>query len=749
MAKKIVIQFNDIPLSGIGFSYDVFINGLPIVYGNGESQVNVQYVDYGTIGYDTDVFVEIQTTLSATIANTIAWISARYSQSNINYYIVGDNIEVVVNVTDPVIVSFGDLNDNISAFSFTPSTSENINLRYFFQYKNIVNDEYLVQIYKKEFLGTPTEIHGKAILDKGSVKDHLELIRGTGWSLELEANLNVTLEDLYTENEQDLSVKIYKNGSLIFLGYVNPEGLFQSFVRDEWIITLDCVDGLGALSNLSFVDPDGFPFIGKMKGIDIVYNCLLRTGIKLPINVSINTFYDGLDIDDTTDILAKIYLNADRYQKIDNDTIMSCEEVLKSVLDLFCACITQENGEWYIYKPNELYNNSTVVFKTYSISNLYLGLKTKKLKATLGSHIDNFYPHHCNGDQMIQIKGSISKFRINYKYGFVSGILPNPKLIHDGSLNYEGWSVLDDFYLINDPTKASGFILKDGSFAVTAISLKSDNIAVVLDDLLSLKLNYIATLNDGSLGGKFLKMKIQVGTYYLKYTPKNNLSPISDAVDLAEWSIDSNSFYTLNLTGDSTIEVPIPKIPVTGDLTIGIVASVPFLTTGGLLIINELDIKPTSLGENASVGEFHTLERGTKISSNVKEVKTIYNGDNGGVLYLGAIFKQDKVTPTTTWNRKGRFESFPILQIAAEEEMRISQKPLQIFKGSVYGQIPYLSVIEIDNVTGEFMPIEYSYDTMTNISTMKLLELYSAEITDLIYKFTFDYGNVVKPTIKG
>ena len=47
----------------------------------------------------------------------------------------------------------------------------------------------------------------------------------------------------------------------------------------------------------------------------------------------------------------------------------------------------------------------------------------------------------------------------------------------------------------------------------------------------------------------------------------------------------------------------------------------------------------------------------------------------------------------------------------------------------------------------KFVNIEYSYDTISNITTVKCLELFSAEISDLIYKFTYDYGNTVKPTI--
>ena len=118
-------------------------------------------------------------------------------------------------------------------------------------------------------------------------------------------------------------------------------------------------------------------------------------------------------------------------------------------------------------------------------------------------------------------------------------------------------------------------------------------------------------------------------------------------------------------------------------------------------------------------------------------------------MYIGAIFKENGIDTTSLWNREKEFTSKPILQIAAEEELRISQKPLKKFTGSTFGYLRYLSVIKIDSITGKFMPIEYSYDTFSNISTIKSLELFSAEISDLVYNKTSDFGNTVKPTIKG
>lgn len=81
--------------------------------------------------------------------------------------------------------------------------------------------------------------------------------------------------------------------------------------------------------------------------------------------------------------------------------------------------------------------------------------------------------------------------------------------------------------------------------------------------------------------------------------------------------------------------------------------------------------------------------------------------------------------------------------------MRISQKPLKEFSGSFFGYLPYMSVLQIDGVQGKFMAIEYSHDTFTNIGSFKILELFSQELPDLRYNFTFDYGETVKPTIVG
>lgn len=746
MAKKITIRFDDnIDLTSISkFSYEVYIDDIKIVYNSGTLDVMVQYNTTGDVP-PNELFIEAN--LTDNIAKTLNLLNTYYQSPIITYSVVGNDIEVFIDSDKAVVKNLFTADNAVTLFQETQNTVIDgaYGLKYFFQYKNIVNDEYKFEIYQVGFKQARTEIVGRAKIQKASVKEHLEQIRGTSVQIELEANENLTLEDLYTQNELDFPVKLYKNGKLIFRGYLNPDGVFQSFVQNEWRITLDCVDGLGAIENLSFVKEKGLYFTGKMSAQDIVFNCLKRTGILMNINTSINVFYDGYTEVLNKNILESIFVNSSRFVKDDGKTIMSCSDVLKSILDLFNAVITQEGAEWYIYRPNELYNSNYIEFKKYGINNQFIKTTTENLSKKLGSQIDNYYPHHCNGDQKIQIKGNISAYRINYKYGFVTGLMTNPSLVHDDNFVYEGWTIMNSFWLIKDPLSPSGFIFKNGFSESTSITVKSDSVFVTTEDSLKLKLSFSVKNSSGDASSRYLKMKIQQGSHYLKYTSRGDgghPKPIDDTVN-AIWTTDSNDFYTLYLKFSNTYEIPIPPFQEDGNLSFSIIVVEP---SGGITTIDSFDLI-VDAGNRVEQGEFHTVQRSSLVSSNIKANKEIYNGDNVGLTFVGAIYEEDETTPTSMWHRKNVFESKPILRISAEDALRIAQRPAQIFAGSFFGYIPFLSILTINNIKGKFLAIDYNYDTFTNVGTVKWLELFNNDLPDIKYDFSLDYGNTVKPTI--
>ena len=302
-------------------------------------------------------------------------------------------------------------------------------VKYYIRYFDIKDIEHLLNIYDDSYEDEAIQIDGQIDLTYSDTDNSLEAIRGQGLSVQLEANSSLTFNDLWSEDEKTYKIEYFRDNEIQFKGWLNPEGFFENWVNTDWIITFDCVDGLGYLSDLSFVDENGFNITGKKSYIEIIAIALKRTGLSQFINTSIDIRYT--DLEETKDPFANVYANANRYIKDDEETIMSCEDVLRDILEPFGAVLTSYKGEWYIYKPNQLYSNSTVEFFRYNFNGypldypFYPPKKTLDFSFTLGSHINEFYPHHCSGNQSIRNISSIGAYRISYKYGLVKSYLDN------------------------------------------------------------------------------------------------------------------------------------------------------------------------------------------------------------------------------------------------------------------------------------------------------------------------------------
>lgn len=737
MAKKITISFLSNPIAGQNFSYIAKINNVLIPYSSARTDVSI-----GFTALDSNATnVKIQPTLNATLIETYNVLSSFYAYSIISYTIVGSAIEVIfadeniviTAVVEPISLDIVTLDVEINTAPV---------LRYFMEYLDPMNVPYKVNIYKRGGTEPAQLIYGFATLETGSVNDNLEPIRGSGLKLELEATIDLSLSDLYTEEENQFTVEFYRNNVLLFNGFLKPDGVFQSFVSDRWVLSLQCVDGLGVLKDLAFVKSNGLHFTGKQKAIDVIYNCLVRTNLSMNLNTSINIYYEGLIPSNILDPLTQIYLSVDRFVKTDNSTIMDCQEVLKSVLMLFKASITQINGEWYIYRANELSNNAIVQFRRYSkIDNNYLAINAVDFNKSLGSQINGKYPHHCGANQQISIKGSVSAFRINYKYGFLKGLLQNPNLNHSG-FDYPSWDVINEPFIILDPLKSQGLLSKpiDGSFFNNRFPIIESNLVLLNENdtvNIIIKANTInANINDG------LNARFQVKHFSMS----NAISYLN--MD-GSWTVTA-AFLDFGFFGSLSTTVLSKKLPSNGNVSVSIYQAIKTISLSNSFLyeITNLDIQNVSTVSSAGAqGEFHTVQRQNRPSSIAKDTEEIYNGDSASLIYEGAIFKADKITPTLNWFRANRIESKPILQIAGEDVLRMSQRPAKMFSGDVYGFIPFLSIVSIDSFDTKFMAIEHNFNSKTNITSCRFLEVMGAELVDIKYKMTYDFGNVTKTTI--
>ena len=109
-------------------------------------------------------------------------------------------------------------------------------------------DEYICNILQLDYEGVDSEIQAQQnpiqITYQNTSNNKLEPIIGSECTLNLIATEDFQLEDLYTENEREFLVEIFRNNGLIWSGFIIPDGCQESFTFAPYAISVNAVDGL-------------------------------------------------------------------------------------------------------------------------------------------------------------------------------------------------------------------------------------------------------------------------------------------------------------------------------------------------------------------------------------------------------------------------------------------------------------------------------------------------------------------------
>ena len=239
----------------------------------------------------------------------------------------------------------------------TTSTPENP--KYRIEYQSIEGDSLRVDIWDKDYTGEIIEIKGKARHAYSERKDIFQPVIPSTLGITFEADKDLDLAGLYSENERQFTVYLYRNDQIIFLGYLLPDDTWDSFVSERRDIFMDAMDGLSILKNLSFVTDEGDKYKGEIAQFTVVRQCLRRIGYELPINIS-NTLPTYAGFTGTETVLRSVLINADRFHQDDRKRdLMDCDEVLKSILEPYNATVIQMHGEWWIYRTIDVKGEMT------------------------------------------------------------------------------------------------------------------------------------------------------------------------------------------------------------------------------------------------------------------------------------------------------------------------------------------------------------------------------------------------------
>ena len=610
-------------------------------------------------------------------------------------------------------------------------------LKYQIEYDDVVNVKHVFEIYDDNYTGDPIPVDGSVTMDYGQVDENLEAIRGQGLRVDLAADSTLTFEELFEEQEKTFKVIYYRDSVILFQGWLNPEGFFEDYVNDKWVVSFDCIDGLGYLKNLAFVNSDGTNITGIKTQLEILSLALRRTGIEVDINIDIDVFYTGLA--DTNSILENVKANTRRYIKDDDFTVMNCEEVIRDVLEPYGAVLTSYNGQWAIYKPNQLFNNTEATFFRYD----YLGNALSPTTVTfefgfsLGSQIDSFYPHYCNGNQSFTNKPSFGAYRISYKYGLLKSLIDNENLYTADGSTYDGYTILNNTNFVPTTPGSYGMTFLR---SVATTNFKTNDITFPENTKIKVDLAAISDYNDNTLGDMICYVIIEDNTNFYVWDRYNNVWTTNT------YPIFSSIVFSFYADGSEYItNVIIPETPIAGELRL------EFGRVRGNhpTKVTKVSVSTGSDSNTDIKGEIFTFDRTTKPSARIEKTREVFTGDSDLDIYEGTLYKADGTTPTETWYRKGVTEAVPILELMGSETMRMNQNTMRIFSGDVFGYFNYLSIINLDQRSGKYGVTKYSYDTKNNIISVEVKQMFADELTDLTSEKTLDYGNVVEPTIRG
>ena len=657
------------------------------------------------------------------------------------------------------------------------------NLKYFFTFyadrdtriENGTPDDYACDISQLDYLGDALEIQAQQnpiqINYQNTSSDKLEPIIGSEATLNLIATEDFQLEDLYTENEREFLVEIFRNGSLIWSGFIIPDGCQEAFTFAPYPISVNAVDGLGLLKNLSYVQNDGNFYLGKQSFIEVIEACLVRLDApSLVLNTCVNIYETSMTQGDSYDPLALSYVNAERYLKDDQYTPMNCEEVLKSILEEWTAVMIQSGGEWYIYRPTELALSGALVFRKYLDGQMVYDQPTftSALNATLGGESEGVVlsPYfHINTDQMKMIDRPYKNASMSYKYGKLENTdekLANPNLSGAGqscggdpigpcdSVTIPGYTKTGTMYAGLYPTGGVIFYSDGGTYPTLTNYYENNNlIAVTLNPTIAERLKFVIEYeNPDPLFGTDMNFVISLydglSTHYLQADGSWAITPTEPGI---------NYYQIRSAVGTGGTETIITNaVPISGNVTFRILA--PSGTVNDIVYTRISAFVFIDFGD--LVGELHTATQTGKFTF-VPETVDVFNGDSPNFMYVGAIYEDDQTTLTTRWVRRGISESIlaepyevnkEFLRIAVEEKQRLYAGPFVRFEGSIFGYFNPLTRWTINLITGYFMNLSLNYDLQQNICKAVLGRITNEEIA-MDYLKTPDYGQTTKVTVKG
>jgi hypothetical protein len=636
-------------------------------------------------------------------------------------------------------------------------------------YKDLNNDQWQINIGDANYTGDINRLDGYAVIEYPKIKDVFEPIRGSRMVITLDqnkSNRSVVQRFIDEVGDRIFETKLFKNGQTVWSGYLKPDGITESFVLDYWQITIEAIDGLGYAENIAYLDEDGQPFTGLQREMDIIGRCLQLIGQPLRIRYydSFLRFSteDDLPVTDFWKPIILSYINAERFVKNDqNNSVFTVKEVLIAVLAKYGMCIYQFNNRWYIIRVKAYFRPGIKPYTEHVIGTLnpvVNVLSSQNLK-TLGSQVNGFMPHHASANQRITYNSSLGAFKVVYEYGFLKNILDNGRLIFNNTTTLDGWdnegvNNVDYDFVTADPFPKPPLLI----FAKSPINqdpyallfTSTSNPTVSSGNILQLIVRgrVVHTNQIMRLAVRVLLVGNSTTTYYLN----DDLTWVTSQQRIFAYNRTVSAFTRVDTNFEATFQSV--QLPEDGEIIVQILK--PF--RDGIFMANDGGFYNLEVIVNGNVpaniqGESWTATRiGGRAAAVVDLKENVVSADNDSGIYVGALVNSSG-TNTVFWAEKAQNFTFGperrLLDLYVRSRLEASGGNAMLFQGGIYGYLPYDGRLNIDGLEGNFMTVQYSWNTRDNTIQAEHVRIYNDDIEETTdVEFNFEGPETVRPAIE-
>lgn len=219
---------------------------------------------------------------------------------------------------------------------------------------NLIDDGDTEEIRELEPSGSPINL---SIIDNN--EDPLTVIKAQQLTLRFNSTYDYTAEDFVGGSDRRWYVHYYiaSTSKTIFKGHVVKDGISETFNPVPNVVTLTATDNLALLKDVPLTDDNDSNMVGMYPIMEIVANCMKKTGLSLGFLVAFNIKNDGLEDDisiansNDEHFLSNNYIDSKTFEK----KIGESEDPYTVIQKLFkeMATITQYQGYWLIKRIDE------------------------------------------------------------------------------------------------------------------------------------------------------------------------------------------------------------------------------------------------------------------------------------------------------------------------------------------------------------------------------------------------------------